>query len=231
LRILAIETSERVGTLAVLRSQGPDVELISSAVLPDDQRTAQVLLPTLRELLDRCGWKPRDLELICTTAGPGSFTGLRLGITTAKTLAYASGAKLVGVPTLAAIATNAESSYGRLWTILDAQRQELFTSCFENEWQTSENDLPAIQLLSIEDWLKQLRAGDFVAGPPLAKLSNRLPAGVEAVDSPLWKPQAAMVGRLGFSAHQRGQTVDPMQLVPNYYRKSAAEEKAEQGNR
>jgi len=231
LRIIAIETSERVGTLAVLRSQGPDVELISSAELPGDQRTAQVLLPTLHELLDRCGWKPRDLELVCVTTGPGSFTGLRLGITTAKTLAYASGAELVGVETLATIGANKESSGGRLWAILDAQRQELFVACFEQEWRTSETGLPETQILSSEEWLTQLRAGDLVAGPPLAKLGDRLPAGVETVDSHLWKPQAVMVGRLGFAAHQRRQTVNPMQLVPNYYRKSAAEEKAEQGNR
>ncbi len=227
LRILAIETSVRVGTLAALHSQGSEVELIHSVNLPSDQRTAQALLPTLRKLLDRCGWKPCDLELVCVTTGPGSFTGLRLGITTAKTLAYASGAELVGVETLATIAANKESSGGRLWAILDAQRQELFAACFEQEWQTSETGLPVTQILSSEEWLKQLRAGDFVAGPPLAKLSDRLPAGVEAVDPQFWAPQAATLGRLGFAAYQLGQTIDPMQLVPNYYRKSAAEEKAD----
>ena len=227
LRIIAIETSERVGTLAALRAQGSDVELIDAAELPDDQRTAQSLLPTLDELLKRCGWKPCDLELICVTAGPGSFTGLRLGNTTAKTLAYATEAELVGVATLAAIAANVEADDGRLWTILDAQRQELFAACFKPGWSIQEHDLPRTQILGIEDWLNQLQSGDFVAGPPLAKLRARLPAGVEAVDSQLWKPRAAMVGRLGFFGHQQGQGVDPMQLVPNYYRQSAAEEKAE----
>jgi len=216
-----------VGTLAALRARGADVELIDAAQLPDDQRTAQSLLPTLEKLLKRCGWKPCDLELICVTVGPGSFTGLRLGITTAKTLAYATEAELVGVSTLAAIAANVEADGGRLWTMLDAQRQELFTACFEPGWQIQESDLSRTQILGIEDWLKQLQAGDLVAGPPLAKLRERLPAGVEAIDPQLWKPRAAMVGRLGFAAHQQGQGVDPMQLVPNYYRKSAAEEKAE----
>jgi len=227
LRILAIETSGRFGTLAALRSEGPEVDLLHSAELPTDQRTAQSLLPTLDELLNRCGWKPRDLGLVCVTAGPGSFTGLRLGITTAKTLAYASGADLVGIETLAVIAANGESDRSRLWAILDAQRQELFVACFEQGWQTRENGLPATQILCNEKWLNQLQAGDLVAGPPLAKLRDRLPAGVEAVDSRFWTPQAATLGRLGLAAHQLGQTIDPMQLVPNYYRKSAAEEKAD----
>ena len=91
-------------------------------------------------------------------------------------------------------------------------------------------DLPETRILSIEAWLDELREGDFVAGPPLSKLAQRLPAGVSAVDPQLWKPQAATLGRLGFAAHHLGQTVDPMQLVPNYYRRSAAEEKAEKGN-
>ena len=213
-----------------MRAQGSHVELAYATELPNDQRTAQSLLPTLSVVLKQCDWKPRELDLVCTTIGPGLFTGLRLGITTAKTLAYASGAKLVGVATLAtlaAIAANVEGNNGRLWTILDAQRQELFASCFEEGWQGYENGLPAVQILSIEEWLKQLRPGDLVTGPPLEKLSGRLPVGVKAVDPQFWKPQAATLGRLGFAAQRLGQTVDPMQLVPNYCRKSAAEEKVE----
>jgi len=231
LRIIAIETSVRIGSLAALRSQGSDVELIHSVELPSDRRTAQSLLPTLHDLLKKCDWKANELELVCVTSGPGSFTGLRLGITTAKTLAYATGAELVGVSTLATIAANVETSPSRLWAVLDAQRQELFAACFEESWQAKEKDLPETRILRVEGWLDELREGDFVAGPPLSKLADRLPAGVKSVEPQLWKPQAASLGRLGFAAQQLGQTVDPMQLVPNYYRKSAAEEKAARGGK
>ncbi len=142
----------------------------------------------------------------------------------------------MGVETLALIAANGvaangessgESSGGRRWAILDAQRQELFAACFEQGWHTSGNDLPTTQILSLEDWLQQLQAGDLVSGPPLAKPHDRLPTGVEAVDPQFWTPQATTLGCLGLAAYQLGQTHDPMQLVPNYYRKSAAEEKAD----
>ncbi len=230
LRVIALETSERIGTLAALRVQDGQTELLCSRNLSGKQRTAQSLLPALQELLEACGWKPQDLTLVCTTRGPGSFTGLRLGITTAKTLAYATGAELVGISTLAAIGASVPTEHERLWTILDAQRRELFVACFEKDWQSGGNNLPPTHILRIEDWLKQLRTGDLVAGSPLKKLGEYLPLGVEAVAPEFWAPQATRVGHLGIAAHKRGQAVDPMQLVPEYFRKSAAEEKAERGN-
>ncbi len=171
-----------------------------------------------------CGWKPSQLELICVTTGPGSFTGLRIGVTTAKTLAYATGAKLVGVHTLAAMVAGLEFSAPRLWAILDAQRQELFVARFEPNWQ---EQTPTTQVLPVDLWLEQLRPGEVVSGPPLKKLAGRMPEGVRIADEKHWPPKAEQVGQLGFSAFQAGHTIDPMQLVPHYYRKSAAEEKAD----
>ena len=225
MHVIAIETSQRNGTLAALNADGAKIELACAKGLPGDQRTAESLIPKLQELLEDCGWNARDLDLVCTTTGPGSFTGLRLGVTTAKTLAYASGAELVGVSTLAAIAAGVPAEYERLWTIVDAQRQELFATCFTAGWQSKRMEDQAVHVLSIEHWLKQLRAGDLVAGSALNKIGVPLPPDVTAVDSQYRSPQAATVGSLGIEAKHLGQTVDPMQLVPKYYRKSAAEEK------
>lgn len=227
MRVLAIETSERVGSLAALRAEQGRATIVCSKSLPDDQRTAQSLAPGVRDVLKEYGWQPDDLDLICVTTGPGSFTGLRLSVVTAKTLAYATGAELVGVSTLAAIASGAPSGHKRLWAILDAQRQELFASCFADGWQNDPEQVPEIKVVGVDDWLEQLRVGDAVVGPPLKKLRDRLPSGVGVVASDLWAPRAAIVGQLGIVAYQRGQAVGAMQLVPQYYRKSAAEEKAE----
>ncbi len=226
MHILALETSLRIASVATLCTKGSEIELLHSQELSPSERTAQTLFPALQKILQQSDWKPADLDLVCVATGPGSFTGLRIGTTTAKTLAYAIGAKLVGVSTLATIAASVETET-RLWTLLDAQRQELFAACFEQGWKTPTASQPETQILSIDDWLERLDEGDLVAGPPLAKLSNRLPTGVEAIDPEAWVPRAEMVGRLGFAAYQQGQTADPIQLVPNYYRKSAAEEKAE----
>ena len=227
LRVLALETSERVGSLATLQVSPEQTTTSRSISLPSDQRSAQSLLPAIQSLLAESEWKPSQLNLVCVSTGPGSFTGLRIGVTTAKTLAYATGAKLVEVHTLAAIAAGVSTPHERLWTILDAQRQELFVAKFEPGWQDRSGDLPETRILGIEQWMQVLSPGDAVSGPPLQKLADRLPAGVHVVDVKDWKPQAEAVGRLGYAAYQNGQSVDAMQLVPRYYRKSAAEEKAE----
>jgi tRNA threonylcarbamoyladenosine biosynthesis protein TsaB len=180
----------------------------------------------LQALLPEQQWKPGDVELVCVTTGPGSFTGLRIGIVAAKTFAYATAAKLVGVHTLSAIAAGVEGQYSRLWALLDAQRGELFASSFTAGEPLASPPAPETQILSVDEWLQRLSPGDAVAGPPVAKLKAKLPPGVTAIDEPASQLMAAAVGRLGVQLHARGLVTDPLELVPHYYRKSAAEEKA-----
>ena len=175
------------------------------------------------ELLHACHWQPSEIDLVCVTTGPGSFTGLRIGVTAVKTFAFAVNAKLVGVHTLAALAASVPNRTGRVWAILDAQRQELFVAEFESGQIPH---VPETRILGIDNWLTELRVGDSVVGTPLAQLAERLPTGVTTVDARLWQPQASVTGQLGYELFQEGELVDPVQLVPNYYRKSAAEEKA-----
>jgi tRNA threonylcarbamoyladenosine biosynthesis protein TsaB len=208
--------------VAALISGNHGAELKGELPLPADERSAQTLLPTLKRLLADCHWQPSDIDLVCVTMGPGSFTGLRIGVTAAKSLAFAVGAKLVGVHTLSTLAANVVNRTGRLWAIMDAQRQELFAASFDGEISNN----PTTHIVSIDDWLAELRTGDTVIGPPLAQVSSRLPSGIEVVDEKLWQPQAGVVGRVGYDLLLAGQVTDPIQLVPNYYRKSAAEEKA-----
>lgn len=223
LRILSLETSLRQGSVAALVGSAEGMEVLEELLLPADERSARVLLPTVSDLLRARSWQPSEIELVCVTTGPGSFTGLRIGVTAAKTLAFAVGAKLVGVHTLAALVASVPHRTGRTWAVLDAQRQELFAAKFEDGQIPR---MPKTMIVTVEDWLAELQAGDSVVGPPLAQLAERLTAGVNVVEAKFWQPQASVVGQLGYQLFQTGQLVDPVQLVPNYYRKSAAEEKA-----
>lgn len=227
MRALALETSGRVGSLAAFRIEQEIATVVSSQTLPADQRSARSLIPSIRQLLQTCQWRAEELGLICTTTGPGSFTGLRIGSTTAKTLAYATGAKLVGVHTLAALAAAAGATSQRVWSVLDAQRQELFAACFPPGWQSDGDFVPETAVLGCDAWLALLRSGDLVTGPPLEQLANRLPPGVLATGAPLWQPTAEIVAGLGAATFGRGDVIDPLQLVPCYFRPSAAEEKAQ----
>lgn len=86
MRILALETSGRRGSITLAKATGTACEIIESVELPQSQRTARSLVPEVGDLLKRCSWRPDDLGLVCVTTGPGSFTGLRIGVTAAKTI-------------------------------------------------------------------------------------------------------------------------------------------------
>src|SRR3972149_6836639 len=94
------------------------------------QRTAQILAPGVRDLLDAHDWAPASIQLIAVAIGPGSFTGLRIGVTMAKTFAYAVGAQVIGVNTLAVLAEQARHLSGPLWTVMGDQRQALYAAKF-----------------------------------------------------------------------------------------------------
>ncbi len=107
--------------------------------------------------------------------------------------------------------------------MLNAQRQQLFAGRYlrqEPLWRT----IAETEIVDDALWLEALPAGLAVTGSGLARLRERLPAGVVVVDEAQWAPQAATAGRLGYLAYQSGQRDELWKLSPRYYRKSAAEE-------
>jgi tRNA threonylcarbamoyladenosine biosynthesis protein TsaB len=226
MNIIAIETSSRHATLAALVGDTGQARLLRHSDLGGDRRTAQALAPALRDLLGDVGWPPQSVGLIAVAVGPGSFTGLRIGVTTAKTLAYAVGGEVVSVNTLVALAAQAPPPAGPLWAILDAQRQELFAARFENGSAEAGATHCDTSIVSQEVWLGGLQPGECVTGAPLGRLAQRLPASVCAVAKEYWQPMAAAVGEVAWRAYQAGHRQDLWKLAPQYYRPSYAEEKA-----
>ncbi len=223
MRILALETTERVGSVALLTDETLEAEVTLRA----DQRSSQSLIPSAKSLLEQTGWKVSELDLIAVSVGPGSFTGLRVGVTAAKTLAYAIGSEALGVSTMEVIALQAPGSPGRLSVVMDAQRRQLFVAIFEADsdgsWQLTE----PTRIVDIQPWLDGLSKNDIVTGPGLRKLLDEVPQGVTVVDVSCWAPTAAAVGLLALEQHQAGRRDDIWNLLPDYCRQSAAEEKWE----
>src|SRR4051794_137410 len=102
-KALAIETSGRTGSVAAVEGG----VVLAERDFPHGLQNAALILPLLDELCRGQGWKPSDVGELYVSAGPGSFTGLRIGVTLAKTLALSTGAKIVAVPTVAVLALNA----------------------------------------------------------------------------------------------------------------------------
>lgn len=225
--LLAIETSGQTASVALLRPDGPQAELVSESQVPAGQRSAKLLVPTLQALLKTVGITPSEVATVAVAAGPGSFTGLRVGVTTAKTFAYATACQLVAVNTLDVLAHqafDAQASAPGVWAVLDAQREELFAGCYESPQSIGQQD--RTELLPAEAWLTRLKAGDLVVGPAATKYADSLPAGVSAAAPEVNTPHARTVGALAAIKLAAGQTCDPFALVPEYHRLSAAEEKA-----
>ena len=115
------------------------------------------------------GWRPQDVQLVAVTQGPGSFTGLRVGVTAAKTMAYAVGAEVFAVNTLKVIAEQSPAGVQRVCAVLDAQRQQLFAADFQRQADRLV-EASGTRIEDIADWLAGLSADTAVSGPGLARL-------------------------------------------------------------
>jgi tRNA threonylcarbamoyladenosine biosynthesis protein TsaB len=224
-RILAIETSGRHGSIALLQGDDSAARVVGDLNLTGEGRTAQSLHPGIEQLLGVAGWSAASIGLVAVTIGPGSFTGLRIGVTAAKTIAYAVGGEVVGVDTLEVLASQVPASPAPLWAIIDAQRNELFAARSVERF----DGLPLVDrepaIVAVDDWLAALHEHERVTGPALAKLASLLPPTVRAVPEEYWQPSAAAVGKLAWQKHLAGSRDDFWRLAPKYYRASAAEEK------
>lgn len=227
MRVLALETTERVGSVAAMQ----DSNLLSELKLDPNKRSAQSLALGLAALLEEVGWRSTDLDLVATCVGPGSFTGLRVGVTAAKTLAYCAGADILGLDTLAVIAAAAPAGVDLLSVAVDAQRSQVVAGTFQRGPDGWFAPLAPSKLLDVDAWLAGLAPGTCLSGLILRKVADRVGARLTTLDPSHWSPSAAAVARLAVRRYAAGQRDDVWTLVPRYSRPSAAEEKWEQRQR
>jgi len=161
--------------------------------------------------------------------GPGSFTGLRIGLAAAKTLAYVAGAAILGVDSLEAVAANAPAEVLSVSAIADAQRGELFTADFVRATPGGPlvRNTPT-RIESLAAWRARIEPGTFVVGPGVdsPRIRPALPDWIVAADSALNRPVAAGLAGLAVLAWEQGRRDDVWTIEPHYLRRSAAEEKA-----
>lgn len=217
-RLLILETSGRRGLVAV--ADGGVVR--EARRLDEARRNARDLAPAVAELLRGQGWKATDLDAVLVSRGPGSYTGLRVGIMSAKTLAYATRCALVGIDTFAAIAHQAPPECDRLNVLSDAQQDKVYAQSFARRgtsWQPGE-----LSIRPFSDWLSGRDPLAWATGPGLAKWRDKLPADVRCVDQDAWEPSAESLLAVGLARYQAGERDDPFALEPLYLRASSAEE-------
>jgi tRNA threonylcarbamoyladenosine biosynthesis protein TsaB len=224
LKILALDTSTPRAAVAVATADG----LVRVATPDPDQRHGRTLVPTIRDLLRAAGLAPRDLDFLAAGLGPGSYTGLRIGLTAAKTLAYVTGRPLVGLDSLELLARNAPGEALRVAVIADAQRGDLYAADFAR----SEPGGPLLRTLPtriepIDRWIERLEPATVVLGPGLERLRTPLPGSVLRLDPPADRPDGPRLIELARDTWATDRRDDPWFLEPLYLRRSAAEDQWE----
>ncbi len=222
-RVIAIETSCRRGSVAV--GEGPDLRGV--ATFSADARHAVELLPAIDRLCAEAGWERRSIGQVHVSVGPGSFTGLRVAVTTARHLAMGLGARVVAVPSLAVVADNARlvgRPPTRVAVILDAKRKQVFAGWFERRGVWYESCGEPV-LVEPGGWLTSLPRPLAVMGEGVGYHRAAVDAaGVDVLDEDVWMPRAESVLRIGWRMKEAGEFADVRAVTPLYVRRPEAEE-------
>lgn len=186
------------------------------------------MLPMVDELLGHLGLSTNDVDAFAVADGPGSFTGVRIGVSTVKGLAFASGKPCVGVSSLAALARNLDSFDGLRVPVMDARRQQVYTAIYSNEGKCLLDD-SLIPLSELADRLAALEGDIFLAGDGYS-LAERFISDDERLKYRLKKTpvaliphSAASVGLLAEELLAAGKCSTDSELRPIYLRDSQAE--------
>jgi tRNA threonylcarbamoyladenosine biosynthesis protein TsaB len=242
--IVAVETSSRAGSVALALG----AELVAESRFSAPLRHSAEVFPAIHGLLNRVGRKPSQIEHVYISFGPGSFSGLRIATTLAKTMNLANGARIVAVDTLDVVAANVVGLSGaglqpiaghqppdvncqRLAAVLDAKRGRFFIAVYERQ---ADDEPQARQtgvwkkllpdsLMTIAEFLTRFVGGQgpiWLLGDGLVYYQGDFQAdGVRFFEQTYWSPQARNVHALGWQMALRGQFADPLTLTPNYLRR------------
>jgi len=223
MKILALETTEKFGSVALLNDKIVSAEMM----LPKDRRSSQTLHPALRTLFETTQTIPEEIAVVAVVAGPGSFTGLRVGITAVKVFAYTFGTKVITLDTFQTVASAVPIRAGMISVGVDAQRGEVVTAVLQ---QTESGQIETIkepELIAVTDWWKHAERYDNVlfTGPALERWHGKAPPHVVLAPEFDWFPKASHAGKLAADRLTSEQFDDVWSLLPIYSRLSAAEEK------
>ncbi|MBU0637941.1 MAG: tRNA (adenosine(37)-N6)-threonylcarbamoyltransferase complex dimerization subunit type 1 TsaB [Planctomycetes bacterium] len=222
--MLAIETSSDVGSVALGRGDATRaVRQLSAA-----RRHTAELMPTIRDMLTEAGCRAGDLGVFAYSAGPGSFTGLRIAATVGRMLQSATGCEVIAVPTMEVIARNAldhPQRPTRLAVILDAKPEHVFGAVFERHGEAELRQTAAPALRLVAPWLASIPQPFWALGPGLRRQRESCAAaGGQVLAEDYWTPTAATVIAIARRMAAAGQFCRPEEIVPHYLRPPECEE-------
>ena len=224
MRILAFETSAKAGSVALLE----DDMLLGESYQNTGLTHSQTLMSMAEDLMTSCGCAAQQIEAVAVAAGPGSFTGVRIGVAAAKGFAWGAKIPCYGVSTLEAMARNLGLWQGYVVCVMDARRQQVYNALFHADRGklTRVCEDRAISLEELGQELKKLEEPIFLVGDGSILCYNALKEDLPELVLPpehRMHQRAAGVGLAAVEMIREGLPGDGAALEPNYLRLSQAE--------
>jgi len=226
--LAAIEVSTRISSVALLDLVTG--EELAECPLPADWESSVTLIPALEALLKQKDVTAQDLAAVAVSVGPGSFTGIRVGIATAEGLCMPSNLLALGVSTLEGLAENlrAAEMLGEALCLVDAQRGECFVGHYEIE-KDQVKELGPHQIMAFEQFSTLLKGKAWIVGPGALKYEREIRESLGAVGmfafNSLHQPKAMSIARVAYRQWQAGSRPTLQDLQPLYLRPPAVDEK------
>jgi tRNA threonylcarbamoyladenosine biosynthesis protein TsaB len=221
MRTIAIETSSNVGSVACVA----DGRQVCERSFKEGLAHGKDIMLEIDKCMQDSTWEKSDIELIAVSAGPGSYTGLRVGIAAAKGLSFALRVPIIAVCSLDVIAENGPRMADHVAVAVDARRGEVYGAFYVNVgFSFFREEGP--ELATPDAFAARLPVPVFVVGDGIAKFPEAFTRqGFELTAETLWRPRAMSLGLLGEKAYLIGERTDAATLEPIYLRVPEAEEK------
>ena len=233
MKILAFETSAKAASVALTNGG----KLLAESYQNTGMTHSQTLMVMAQELLKTCGLSPKDVDAVAVASGPGSFTGVRIGVAAAKGFAWGGELPCYGVSTLEAMARNLGIWQGYVVPAMDARRSQVYTAIFHAQkgvLTRLEEDM-AISLEELREKIKNFEESIFLVGDGALLCYNTLLEEVPALVLPPEHRMHQRAAGVALAAQAMADAGDPgkaAELTPNYLRLSQAErERAARENR
>ncbi len=226
MKILALDSTALVGSVALC----DDAARLGEITLNNGNTHSETLLPMVEFLLKRFEMTPDDVDLFAASAGPGSFTGVRIGAATVKGLAFSTGKPCIGVSTLDALAYNLRSMGGLICPVMNARRKQVYTALFRAVDGRLERLMPdsAIAIEELDRILDTYNEPVRLCGDGYEITEALLTHAILPVPEELRQQSAYSVAQIARAAYESGIRTTDIELAPTYLRLSQAErERAE----
>ncbi|MDD7403713.1 MAG: tRNA (adenosine(37)-N6)-threonylcarbamoyltransferase complex dimerization subunit type 1 TsaB [Butyribacter sp.] len=225
MKILGIDTSGLVASAAIV----VDDSLVAEFTLNNKKTHSQTLLPTIEQMVTMSGISLEEIDAIAIAAGPGSFTGLRIGASTAKGMGLALQKPIISIPTLEGLAYRAAVSDRLLCPLMDARRNQVYTGLYrmENDSLVCVSDQEAVDINEIISKINDLGQDVLFLGDGVPvhqeTLAEKVTVPYHFAPAHLSRQSAGAIAALGRVYYEQGKTEDAKDHRPVYLRQSQAE--------